>query len=69
MSQSGVDPIFMQSVADSASLAREIARRLREGQNDPKTLQVAAEALENLSTLYEKQTAVLDKAMKSIGGC
>jgi len=43
-------------------LAREVARRLRAGETDPKTIEAACVCLDSLAELYERSSVVLTKA-------
>jgi hypothetical protein len=48
----------------TSDIAREVARRLRDGHTDAATIEAASVSLETLAALYERSSEVLDKAMK-----
>jgi len=54
--------------APSASaIAREVARRLREGVRDEQTIAAAATSLDVMASLYEWSRGVLAKAVDAMG--
>jgi hypothetical protein len=51
----------------TATIARELARRLRAGEVDAATVEAAAGALETMASLYERSRGVLAKALDARG--
>jgi hypothetical protein len=52
----------------AATIARELARRLRAGEVDAATIEAAAGALEVMASLYERSRGVLAKALDHLRG-